>query len=260
MGERRADSVNKWLKRALIFWLLFFCFCLDIAGASSLSPSQSCRLHCPPPSLSPKEIWSYSFTPSETCGFPLLFVREAPQSWVQPTFLGSFSLIPPCTAHTSYSALFTSTCCSGVISHLSEFTWAEASPRSILSPAPGRLLLSLRTRLGYRVCGTHPSPNDPSFLCVHGWVYAYKLHRTLITWFCNYLIGYSLNLRVGSSLLWPLQYAASRRQHGVVQRVFLNSREIWLWLKFWPPTCWVTLIILLYYCSFFSFPSFSLSQ
>lgn len=145
------------------FLLLLFGHCRSLLPVT-ISKLSSALFH-PPLSLSPKEILSYSFTPSETCGFPLLFVSEAPQSWVQPTFLDSFSLIPPCTAYTSYSAFFTGTSRSWVISHLSEFTWAEASPCSILSPAPGRLLLSLRTRLGYRVWNP-PKPEriPPSFV------------------------------------------------------------------------------------------------
>lgn len=124
----------------------------------------------PPLSLSPKEILSYSFAPSETCDFPLLFVSEAPQSRVPASLSGLlFSNSPlvlytPATVH--YSPL--------PVTPVSFHTFLNLRMQTVLIaasflPCLADFCLSFRTRLRYLVCETHPSQNG-SLLPLCSWM------------------------------------------------------------------------------------------
>lgn len=159
------------MKRYQSFDCISSAFVWTIAEASSLSRSQSYHLHCSTPlSLSPKEILSYSFAPSETCDFPLLFVSEAPQSRVPASLSGLlFSNSPlvlytPATVH--YSPL--------PVTPVSFHTFLNLRMQTVLIaasflPCLADFCLSFRTRLRYLVCETHPSQNG-SLLPLCSWM------------------------------------------------------------------------------------------
>lgn len=164
MDSGWVDRVNKWMKRHWSFDCISSAFVWttllqELPNCSQCHHLKAIICSVPPsPRLSPKKILSYSFPPSETCDFPLLFVSKAPQSWVPTSSLVSFSLIPPlspahqrqCIIHHRLSLLCHFTSCWIYVCRQSEW--------SIFLPCLADCRLSFKTYLGYLYCGTLPQP------------------------------------------------------------------------------------------------------
>lgn len=174
-------------EKAFVFWLHFFCFCLDYCRSFltvlsvTISKLLSVLFHTP---LGYHQRRSYLIPfrlQKPVTSHCYLLVRHLRVEF-QPTSVVSFSLIPPpYTLHTSYRALFTTTYHSCVISHLTEFTYVDSLLEVSFLPCladstyPSRLTLGIST-----LWNPTPARIHHSFLCDHGWLYPYKLHITFI--------------------------------------------------------------------------------
>lgn len=147
-------------EKALVFWLHFFCFCLDSFRNLSVTISKlsSTLFHAPWVYLQ-RRSYLYSFTPSETCDFPLLSVSEAPQNWV-PTNLSSL-IFPhsPLILYTSGSVHYSPLLVTFVSFPISlnlcmQIVLIAAS----FLPCLANFCLSFKTHLEYLVCETFPQP------------------------------------------------------------------------------------------------------